>query len=113
MAAYRVQVENALVRLPRLLASRDAAPASSREASRLALAVNRFRVLPGLGINCMVRMFRTMHLGYFNAESVGPEFPRGSRLGPEGENRRAASIVGSIRTPMKQFCISSQFWSPQ
>ena len=51
--------------------------------------------------------------GYFNAESVGPEFPRGSRLGPDGENRRAASIVGSIRTPMKQFCISSQFWSPQ
>src|SRR5262249_58827884 len=50
---------------------------------------------------------------YFSAESVGPDVPRGSRLGPDAENKRAASIFGSTRTPTKQFCISSQFWSPQ
>src|SRR5215831_6192783 len=50
---------------------------------------------------------------YFSADRVGPEAPRGSRLGPDGENRVAASIFGSTSTPTKQFCISSQFWSPQ
>ena len=46
---------------------------------------------------------------YFSAASVGPEVPRGSRLGPDGENSRAASIFGSMSTPTKQFCMSSQF----
>ena len=46
---------------------------------------------------------------YFSADRVGPEAPRGRRLGPDGENRAAASIFGSTSTPTKQFCISSQF----
>ena len=78
---FRVRREY-LVRLPRLLASRDAAPASSREASRLALAVNRFRVLPGLGINCMVRMFRTVHLRLLQRGECRPRVPSRQQAGP-------------------------------
>src|SRR5215467_5029654 len=46
---------------------------------------------------------------YLSADRVGPEAPRGSRLGPDRENRLPASILGSTSTPTKQFCISSQF----
>ena len=49
------------------------------------------------------------HCGPLNAASVGPDSPRGRRLGPEGEKTVAVLMFGSIRTPTKQFCISSQF----
>src|SRR6476646_1127132 len=54
-------------------------------------------------------MASSTRAGYFSADSVGPEAPRGSRLGPDGENRLAVLTLGSTSTPTKQFCISSQF----
>ena len=44
-----------------------------------------------------------------SAASVGPESPRGRRLGPEGVKTVVGSTLGSMRIPRKQFCISSQF----
>ena len=44
-----------------------------------------------------------------NAAKVGPNCPRGSRLGPDAWKMRSGLNLGSISTPIKQFCISSQF----
>src|SRR5215831_2413428 len=62
------------------------------------------------------RATRTNHLVTFNVNvaSVGPDVPLGSRLGPDLWNRFFGFFrFGSMRKPMKQFCISSQFCSPQ
>src|SRR5262245_31312635 len=62
------------------------------------------------------RATRANHLVTFNVNvsSVGPDVPRGSRLGPDRWNRVLGFFrLGSIRKPIKQFCISSQFCSPQ
>ena len=44
-----------------------------------------------------------------NAASVGPDVPRGSRLGPEGLNTLELSVFASKIRPRKPDCISSQF----
>src|SRR4051812_9766253 len=55
-----------------------------------------------------------MDQDYFSETNVGPEVPRGSRLGPDALNNVAGFFTwGSTRNPMKQFCISSQFCCPQ
>ena len=73
--------------------------------NKLNISRARMRAVPGLRFIGLTSCCD----GYFNAACVGPEAPRGSRLGPDGENSLAVSIVGSTSTPMKQFCISSQF----
>ena len=45
----------------------------------------------------------------FSESSVGPDVPRGRRLGPVASKMVVSSSDGSINTPMKQFCISCQF----
>src|SRR4029079_11346923 len=62
------------------------------------------------------RASRTDHLTRFNvkASNVGPNVPRGRRLGPDLWNNDLGFLrLGSIKNPIKQFCISSQFCSPQ
>src|SRR5437667_10385764 len=62
------------------------------------------------------RATRATHFVRFNVNvsSVGPDVPRGSRLGPDLWNSDLGFFrLGSMRKPMKQFCISSQFCSPQ
>src|SRR5579884_2765433 len=50
---------------------------------------------------------------YFSEASVGPNFPRGSRLGPDSLNNWSwLSLIPKI-SPMKQLLISSQFCGPQ
>src|SRR6266436_4558316 len=58
--------------------------------------------------------FRSFAAQFANVLRVGPDVPRGSRLGPVALNSVLGFLrLGSTRKPMKQFCISSQFCGPQ
>src|SRR5258708_5098294 len=54
------------------------------------------------------------HFTYSSEALVGPPWPvtRFNTLGPEALNSFSGSSFESIRKPMKQFCISSQFCKP-
>src|SRR5665213_4523757 len=54
----------------------------------------------------------SVYLRSFADCSVGPESPRGSRLGPDRLNTVSGLVWTSMITPMKQLLISSQFCGP-
>src|SRR5262245_45204951 len=76
------------------------------EIFRLGRTPKDFGVRPCCGKKLEKRATRANHLVTFNvnASSVGPDVPRGRRLGPDLWNSdRGFFRLGSVKKPMKQF----------